>query len=250
MLSYSRASFVCLYSNYFGANFLSEKPSSSKVISSQNVLWKDSSNYRDLYKHLDHKSNGVKVCDIVNNARKLGLTATEEEIENLFESLHLQSYGVMSEEEFVVFISKLKSTPFDTLDVETYTKEKSQNEDKSWWSERVIAVKAESAHCKRGFVLLFEQLKFACKRIMYIIEGRNLSRYESQKVLRAARDLLILIPVATLAVLPGGGVAVAFLVKCFPQFLPSTFRLENMTRQRKNEIVITEVTAVIEEMEN
>jgi hypothetical protein len=207
--------------------------------------------YKHLYDYIDHDKTGIKVCDFVKIMRELGLTATEDEIESLFERLNLQSYGVMTEREFVIFISKIKATSFGKLEVEsqTNTEKGSLEKEPTWWSGKVAAIKSEVAHYKRGFLLLFDRLKFASNRTLDIVEGRTLSHYESRKVFRAAKDFLILIPVAAVAMLPGGSVVVAFFVKYVPQFLPSTFRLENMTHQRKNELVITEVTAAFEEME-
>jgi hypothetical protein len=155
----------------------------------------------------------------------------------------------MTEKEFISFISKIKATQLGKLGVESHGKDGSQDDSQTWWTSKVNAMKSELAHYKRGFYLLKEQLKFAATRTRPILEGRTLSRYETRKVYRAVRDFLMLIPMATVAMLPGGSIAVAFVVKYFPQFLPSTFRLENMTHQRKNEIVITEVTACLEEME-
>lgn len=205
--------------------------------------------YKNLYDHIDKERNGIKVCDFLKIVRELGLTATEEEIEHLFKGLKLKSYGVMTEKEFISFISKIKATQLGKLGVESHGKDGSQDDSQTWWTSKVNAMKSELAHYKRGFYLLKEQLKFAATRTRPILEGRTLSRYETRKVYRAVRDFLMLIPMATVAMLPGGSIAVAFVVKYFPQFLPSTFRLENMTHQRKNEIVITEVTACLEEME-
>jgi hypothetical protein len=221
----------------------------AEIITSQhgNISTEDYKKYRFLFKLFDKEGKGVKVCDFVEVVRESGLTATEEEIENLFERMNLQSYGVMNEKEFVSFISNIKTTSYTKLDVQPHiTKEGSEM---TWWAKKVAAAKYELAHYKRGFSLLYSRLKFAVDRSMNIFEGRSLSRYESRKVINAARDFLILIPVAAMAMLPGGSVVVAFLVKYFPQCLPSTFRVENMSRERKHELVLTEVTAVIEEME-
>ena len=187
----------------------------------------DIAKYKHLYNHIDKERNGIEVCDLLQIVRELGLTATEE-IEHLFKSLNLRSYGVMTEQEFICFIYQIKTTSFGNLKVEVVDKGGLQDDTESWWTKKVVSMKSELAHCKRGFQLLSTQLKYAFSQTRLIVEGRPLSRYESRKVFRAVRDFLLLIPVAGGAMLPGGTLLVALVVKYFPQFLPSTFRLENM----------------------
>lgn len=235
--------------NAFSSHANKKQVTSDILFNKERISSENIAKYKYLYEHIDKEGKGIKVCDFVEVVRELGLTATEEEIEKLFKRMNLESYGVMNETEFIHFITNIKDTSFTKLHMEAHSSDKTDVTKESWWSQKLSAAKAEWVHYKRGFKLLYDRLKFASHRTFDILGGRPLSRYESRKVFRAAKDFLILIPVATMAMLPGGSILVAFLVKYFPQLLPSTFRVENLTRQRKHELVITQVTAGIEEME-
>ena len=81
----------------------------------------------------------------------------------------------------------------------------------------------EYRHYKRGFTLLYRQLKFARERLGAVLEGRELSRYEYRKVMRAMTDVLRLLPMICLVALPGGSILLPLVAKKFPQVLPTTF---------------------------
>lgn len=231
---------------------------------------KHDNTYRAAYDRFDKMQDGnVGVDEFVHHARSFGLILTEEEVEHLYSSFKLKKYGQMDFEEFVRFMDQLRDKSGHEylnnveaqreilLEVAQKDKEAAGEREKkllNWTDERYWEVKLEEAkgewqHYKRGFSLLKNEVYFAKERFGDVLEGRELSQYESRKVQRAMTDLLRLVPMGAIALLPGGSIVVGVLAKWFPKLLPTTFHVENMSQERRTERVALEMTAAIEEME-
>ena len=217
--------------------------------------------YRKLYTRFDTYGDGkIGVDEFVTRSRDLGLHVTEQEIEILYSEFEFKTKGEMDFEEFTKFMEKMKDAKPTLLetgddddddddDESTSTdKEKDTSNKWSYASMKKELIK-EYKHYKRGFTLLNRQIRFAKERLLFVLEGRKLSRYEYRKVMRAMTDVLRLLPMIVLVSLPGGSVLVPFVAKKFPQFLPTTFHEKNMPHKRQLDLITLEVAAAVDEME-
>ena len=224
----------------------------------QTISKRDLDTYKMAYRAFDKLKDGnIGVDEFVAGCRKMGLSMTEEEIETLFHSFDLKTYGSMDFGEFVRFMDHLRDRAGMALDfTRNLSKEVAakRTDDAAWheeefWEDKWEGLKQEWGHYKRGFSLMTKQVDFARKRFLKVLEGRELSKYEQRKVGRAMKDLLRLVPLAGVGMAPGGSLLIAFAAKKFPTLLPTTFHIENMSQKRRNESVAMEVAAAIEEME-
>eukprot|EP00944_MAST-04C_sp_MAST-4C-sp1_P016162 g16162.t1 len=231
-------------------------------------LYRDDHTYRQLYRRFDRYNDGkIGVDEFVSRSRELGLQVTEQEIEILYSKFEFKTKGEMDFEEFKKFMDDVKNIrpilleksseeeePGDSLSNSeggSSAEQKLGSETNSKWSYdnfKQEAVK-EYRHYKRGFTLLYRQLTFAKERLGAVLEGRELSRYEYRKVMRAMTDVLRLLPMICLVALPGGSILLPLVAKKFPQVLPTTFHEKNMPHKRKVDLVTLEVAAAIDEME-
>jgi hypothetical protein len=94
---------------------------------------------------------------------------------------------------------------------------------KERWADTWKHVKLEVKHYYLGFKLLVVEVKTASATAGRALEGKTLSRREYKQLVSAGTDTFRLFPTLVLFIIPFGELALPFLIKAFPNFLPSTF---------------------------
>lgn len=211
--------------------------------------------YRKLYHRFDKYGDGkISVDEFVSRSRDLGLQVTEQEIEMLYNEFEFKTKGEMDFDEFTKFMISMKEVKLTMLegtdDDEKIPVEEEKDITNKWsFVNMKDQFMKEYTHYKRGFTLLNRQLIFAWKRLLFVLEGRKLSKYEYRKVMRAMTDVVRLLPMIGLVALPGGSILVPLVAKKYPQLLPTTFHEKNMPHKRQLDMITLEVAAAVDEME-
>jgi LETM1 and EF-hand domain-containing protein 1 len=95
------------------------------------------------------------------------------------------------------------------------------------WQEKGVVLwgkaKAEARHYWLGTKLLWVDIKIAAKLLRAISQGHELTRRERKQLLRTSADLVRMVPFLVILVVPFAEFALPFLLKFFPNMLPSTY---------------------------
>jgi len=97
------------------------------------------------------------------------------------------------------------------------------------WKENI---KLELQHYWVGGKLLWANIKISNRLLYKILSGNNLSRRERQLLKRTTSDIFRLVPFAVILVVPFMEFTLPFLLKLFPNMLPSTFVDKNKEQVR------------------
>lgn len=83
--------------------------------------------------------------------------------------------------------------------------------------------KAEGRHYWLGTKLLWADLKIAVRLLNSIAHGHELTRRERRQLLRTSADLVRMVPFVVILLVPFAEFALPFILKIFPNMLPSTY---------------------------
>jgi LETM1 and EF-hand domain-containing protein 1 len=86
-----------------------------------------------------------------------------------------------------------------------------------------LIAKKEAHHYWLGTKLLWADIKLAATLCSAVLKGHELTRRERKQLLRTSADLLRLIPFAVILIVPFMEFTLPFLLKIFPNMLPSTY---------------------------
>lgn len=84
-------------------------------------------------------------------------------------------------------------------------------------------IKLELQHYWIGGKLLWADIKISNRLLYKVLSGKNLSRQERQQLKRTTADLFRLVPFAIILIVPFMEFTLPFLLRIFPNMLPSTF---------------------------
>lgn len=83
--------------------------------------------------------------------------------------------------------------------------------------------KAEGRHYWLGTKLLWADIKIARRLLKQIAQGHEMTRRERKQLLRTSADLVRMVPFVVILIVPFAEFALPFLLKFFPNMLPSTY---------------------------
>lgn len=107
------------------------------------------------------------------------------------------------------------------------------------------AVKHEIDHYWNGTKLLWADVQTARGLLYKTLHGSFLTRRERKQLLRTVSDLFRLVPFSMFIIIPLGELALPFVLRIFPNLLPSTFQdslknEENMKRELQSRIAMAQ----------
>ncbi|GAX10333.1 hypothetical protein FisN_3Lh540 [Fistulifera solaris] len=105
------------------------------------------------------------------------------------------------------------------------------------------AVKDEIHHYWVGFKLLWADIQTSRSLVVKTLQGSSLTRRERKQLLRTVSDLFRMVPFSMFIIIPLGEFALPFVLRLFPNMLPSTFQdslknEENMKRELQSRIAM------------
>ena len=84
-------------------------------------------------------------------------------------------------------------------------------------------MKAECRHYWNGTKLLYAEIKIAASLTRQVLNGHELTRRERKALTRTSADILRLVPFLVIVIVPFMEFALPFLLRFFPNMLPSTY---------------------------
>lgn len=100
-------------------------------------------------------------------------------------------------------------------------------------------VKHEIKHYWSGTKLLYYEVKIAFGLLLRLLGGAQLTRRERKQLTRTAADLIRIVPLLIFVVIPFMEFLLPFVIKIFPNILPSTFQeKKNIEQARKDRLKI------------
>eukprot|EP01094_Clydonella_sp_ATCC50884_P021596 TRINITY_DN4789_c0_g1_i2.p1 TRINITY_DN4789_c0_g1~~TRINITY_DN4789_c0_g1_i2.p1 ORF type:complete len:748 (-),score=254.35 TRINITY_DN4789_c0_g1_i2:21-2264(-) len=100
-------------------------------------------------------------------------------------------------------------------------------------------VRHEIKHYWTGSKLLYYEVKIAFGLLLRVIGGAKLTRRERKQLTRTAADLIRIVPLLIFVVIPFMEFLLPFVIKLFPNILPSTFQdQKSIEENRKNRLKI------------
>jgi len=93
-----------------------------------------------------------------------------------------------------------------------------------WNKDLPGRIKKELLHYWMGTKLLVYEVRTCINLLNEVTKGHSLTRRERKQLLRTASDLLRLVPFAIILIVPFMEFSLPFLLKYFPNMLPSTFQ--------------------------
>ncbi|KXS18913.1 LETM1-domain-containing protein [Gonapodya prolifera JEL478] len=106
-------------------------------------------------------------------------------------------------------------------------------EKKSLW----VRVKEEAVHYWHGTKLLGAEIKISSRLLLKLLRGGGLTRREHKQLLRTVADLVRLVPFIVLLIIPFAELALPFLLRFFPNMLPSTFESKFAEEEKRMKLV-------------
>ncbi|KAI9209226.1 LETM1-like protein-domain-containing protein [Polychytrium aggregatum] len=98
-------------------------------------------------------------------------------------------------------------------------------------------VKAEAIHYWHGLKLLGIEVAISSRLVIKILNGQKLIRREMRQLQRTVGDMVLLIPFLVMVIIPFAELAIPFLIKIFPNMLPSTFESKFQEEEKKKRLL-------------
>lgn len=116
----------------------------------------------------------------------------------------------------------------------------------------MVRIKDEIKHYKQGAQLLALEAKLSARYVGRVLQGHKLTRREHRQLKRTTTDLIRLVPFVVLVAIPFAELALPFLLRFFPNMLPSTFekKYEVEEKRRKSLIMKMELAKFLQETVN
>ncbi|KAJ3341853.1 hypothetical protein HDU93_003974 [Gonapodya sp. JEL0774] len=104
---------------------------------------------------------------------------------------------------------------------------------KSLW----VRIKEEAVHYWHGTKLLGAEVSISSRLLLKLLRGVGLTRREHKQLLRTFADLVRLVPFIVLLIIPFAELALPFLLRFFPNMLPSTFESKFAEEEKRKKLV-------------
>ncbi|KAL7751592.1 LETM1 domain-containing protein ylh47 [Sorochytrium milnesiophthora] len=98
-------------------------------------------------------------------------------------------------------------------------------------------IKEEVMHLWHGTKLLALEVRLSSRYILKLMRGNKLTRREQRQLRRTVADMLRLVPMVVLFIIPFAELALPFLLKLFPNMLPSTFERQFEQEEKKKKVL-------------